>query len=215
VVWFAFVLPALLVTYFGQGALVLSDPQAAQNPFFLMFPGWMLIPVVALATAATVIASQAVIAAAYTLSQQATLLSLLPRLEIRQTSQSEIGQVYIPQINWILALAVVGLVLGFRSSDALASAYGIAVATAMLATTTLAGVVARRHWDWSLPLTLAVVGTVTHIFLLWAKDLISLADLAASGGRARDRTCSMKRVIGPRPSSGRLTLGMPDAPTVS
>jgi KUP system potassium uptake protein len=158
VVWFAFVLPALLVTYFGQGALVLSDPQAAQNPFFLMFPGWMLIPVVALATAATVIASQAVIAAAYTLSQQATLLSLLPRLEIRQTSQSEIGQVYIPQINWILALAVVGLVLGFRSSDALASAYGIAVATAMLATTTLAGVVARRHWGWSLPLTLAVVG---------------------------------------------------------
>ena len=156
--WFAFVFPALILNYFGQGALAIADPGAAANPFFLLFPGWALVPAVVLATAATVIASQAVIAAAYTLSQQAISLGLLPRLEIRQTSRSEIGQVYIPQINWMLAIAVVGLVLGFRSSDALASAYGIAVVTAMLATTTLAGVVARRYWGWSLPVTLAVVG---------------------------------------------------------
>ena len=156
--WFAFVFPALILNYFGQGALAIADPGAAANPFFLLFPGWALVPAVVLATAATVIASQAVIAAAYTLSQQAISLGLLPRLEIRQTSRSEIGQVYIPQINWMLAIAVVGLVLGFRSSDALASAYGIAVVTAMLATTTLAGVVARRYWGWSLPVTLAVIG---------------------------------------------------------
>ena len=156
--WFVFVFPALVLNYFGQGALVIADPGAATNPFFLLFPGWALVAAVVLATAATVIASQAVIAAAYTLSQQAISLGLLPRLEIRQTSRSEIGQVYIPQINWMLAVAVVGLVLGFRSSDALASAYGIAVVMAMLATTTLAGVVARRYWGWSLPVTIAVVG---------------------------------------------------------
>ena len=156
--WFVFVFPALVLNYFGQGALVIADPGALANPFFLLFPSWSLVPMVVLATAATVIASQAVIAAAYTLSQQAISLGLLPRLEIRQTSRSEIGQVYIPQINWMLAVAVVGLVLGFRSSDALASAYGIAVVMAMLATTTLAGVVARRYWGWSLPVTIAVVG---------------------------------------------------------
>ncbi|WP_375458529.1 potassium transporter Kup [uncultured Enterovirga sp.] len=156
--WFALVLPSLALNYFGQGALVLANPAAAANPFFLMFPTWALYPVVALATAATVIASQALISGAFTLSQQATLLGLLPRLEIRQTSSSAIGQVYVPQINWLLAIGVVALVLGFRTSEALASAYGIAVVSTMLSTTILAGVVAHQRWGWSLPLTLAVTG---------------------------------------------------------
>ena len=156
--WFALVLPALALNYLGQGALVLANPDAAANPFFLMFPSWALYPVVALSTAATVIASQALITGAFTLSQQATLLGLLPRLEIRQTSRDEIGQVYVPQINWLLAIGVVALVLGFRSSDALANAYGIAVVSTMTATTILAGIVAHHRWGWSLPLTLGVTG---------------------------------------------------------
>ena len=154
--WFALVLPALVLNYFGQGALVLSSPSAASNPFFLMFPHMLLYPAVALATVATVIASQALISGAFTLSQQATLLGLLPRLTIRQTSESEIGQVYVPQINWLLAIGVVGLILGFRSSEKLASAYGIAVVSTMLSTTILAGVIARHRWKWSLAATLAV-----------------------------------------------------------
>ena len=156
--WFLLVLPALILNYFGQGALVLSNPSAASNPFFLMFPPIMLYPAVALSTVATVIASQALISGAFTLSQQATLLGLLPRLTIRQTSQSEIGQVYVPQINWLLAIGVVGLILGFRSSDKLASAYGIAVVSTMLSTTILAAVVAHRRWKWSLPATIIVSG---------------------------------------------------------
>ena len=169
--WLALVLPSLTLNYLGQGALVLSDPSAATNPFFLMFPTWSLYFIVALSTAATVIASQALISGAFTLSQQATLLGLLPRLEIRHTSRAEIGQVYVPQINWLLAIGVVALVLGFRSSDALANAYGIAVVSTMVATTVLAGVVAHHRWQWSLPLTLGVTG----LFLV-----VDLAFLAAN-----------------------------------
>ena len=154
--WLGFVFPALTLNYFGQGALVLSDPAAASNPFFLMFPTWSLYPMVALATAATVIASQALISGAFTLSQQATLLGLLPRLQIKQTSRSAIGQVYVPQINWLLAIGVVALVLGFRSSEALANAYGIAVVSTMVATTILAGTVARHNWGWGWPAVIAV-----------------------------------------------------------
>ncbi len=156
--WFAFVLPALALNYFGQGALVLAHPDATDSPFFNLFPGWALVPVVVLATAATVIASQAVISGAFSLSQQAMQLSLLPRLDIRQTSEEAIGQVYVPQINWLLMVCVIGLVLAFGSSDNLAAAYGIAVAGTMVITTGLLALVARRVWRWSVPTTAAVIG---------------------------------------------------------
>jgi KUP system potassium uptake protein len=156
--WFGLVLPALVLNYFGQGALVLAHPEAVDSPFFRLFPASMLYPMTLLATAATVIASQAVISGAFSLSQQAMQLSLLPRLDVRQTSEQAIGQVYVPQMNWLLMVAVIGLVLAFRSSDALAAAYGIAVAGTMLVTTVLLAVVARRVWGWSAPLTAAVIG---------------------------------------------------------
>ena len=156
--WFTFVLPSLVLNYFGQGALVLSDPAALDSLFYHLFPGWALFPVVLLATAATVIASQAVISGAFSLSQQAMQLSLLPRLDVRQTSKEAIGQVYVPQINWLLMLCVIGLVLSFGSSDNLAAAYGIAVAGTMVITTGLLALVARRLWHWSLPVTAAVMG---------------------------------------------------------
>jgi KUP system potassium uptake protein len=156
--WFGLVLPALSLNYFGQGALVMSHPEALDSPFYHLFPDWMLYPMTLLATAATVIASQAVISGAFSLSQQAMQLSLLPRLDVRQTSEETIGQVYVPQINWLLMIAVIGLVLAFRSSDALAAAYGIAVAGTMLVTTALLAFVARRLWGWSTPLTTAIIG---------------------------------------------------------
>jgi KUP system potassium uptake protein len=160
--WFGLVLPALALNYFGQGALVLAHPDALDSPFFHMFPGWMLYPITLLATVATVIASQAVISGAFSLSQQAMQLSLLPRLDVRQTSEETIGQVYVPQMNWLLMVGVIGLVLSFRSSGGLAAAYGIAVAGTMLVTTALLAVVARRIWGWSIPLTTGVIG----VFLL-------------------------------------------------
>ncbi len=169
--WFAFVLPALALNYFGQGALVLAHPDATDMPFFKLFPDWALVPVVVLATAATVIASQAVISGAFSLSQQAMQLSLLPRLDIHQTSEEAIGQVYVPQINWLLMLCVIGLVLAFGSSDNLAAAYGIAVAGTMVITTGLLALVARRLWRWGVPLTAAVIG----FFLV-----VDLAFLAAN-----------------------------------
>jgi KUP system potassium uptake protein len=156
--WFAVVLPALLLNYFGQGALVLAHSEALDSPFYRLFPDWGLYPIVLLATAATVIASQAVISGAFSLSQQAMQLSLLPRLDVQQTSDEAIGQVYVPQINWLLMVCVIGLVLAFGSSDNLAAAYGIAVAGTMVITTGLLAVVARRLWGWSLPVTVAVIG---------------------------------------------------------
>ena len=132
--WLFVVLPSLAVNYLGQGALLIGDPKAIENPFFLMFPDWALIPMVALATAATVIASQAVITGAYSLTRQAIQLGLLPRFEIRHTSEAHSGQIYIPRINMLLFLAVMLLVVLFRSSSALASAYGIAVTGTMVVT---------------------------------------------------------------------------------
>ncbi len=164
--WFALVMPALVLNYLGQGALVLSNPEAAANPFFLLAPSWALIPLVALATAATVIASQSVISGAFALIQQAIQLGALPRLDIRQTSEETAGQVYVPQINWLLAIAVLGLVFGFRSSEALANAYGIAVAGDMLVTTILVATVARGVWGWPLAAVLPVAG------LFLALDLV-------------------------------------------
>ncbi len=161
--WFVFVLPALVLNYFGQGALVLSDPGSVDSPFYRLFPNWALYPAVILAAAATVIASQAVISGAFSLSQQAMQLSLLPRLDVRQTSSESIGQVYVPQINWLLMFAVIGLVLGFRSSDALASAYGIAVSGTMLVTTLLLGVVAHYLWRWNAAAIAAVMGILALV----------------------------------------------------
>ncbi len=132
--WLFIVLPSLALNYLGQGALVIGDPKAVENPFFLMFPDWALIPMVALATLATVIASQAVITGAYSLTRQAIQLGLLPRFEIRHTSEAHSGQIYIPRVNMLLLIAVMLLVLMFRSSSALASAYGISVTGTMVVT---------------------------------------------------------------------------------
>jgi KUP system potassium uptake protein len=147
--WLFIVLPSLALNYMGQGALVLGDPKALENPFFLMFPDWALIPMVALATLATVIASQAVITGAYSLTRQAIQLGLLPRFEIRHTSEAHSGQIYIPRINMLLLVAVVLLVLMFRSSSALASAYGISVTGTMVVTAMMGFVVIWRVWRWS------------------------------------------------------------------
>ena len=148
--WLTVVLPALTINYFGQGALVLADPKAIENPFFLLYPDWALLPMVVLATAATVIASQAVITGAYSLTQQAIQLGLLPRLEIRHTSEALFGQIYMPRVNTLLLIGVLLLVALFRSSSALASAYGIAVTGTMVVTAMLALVVIHRVWGWSL-----------------------------------------------------------------
>jgi KUP system potassium uptake protein len=155
--WLSVVLPALLVNYFGQGALVLADPKAIENPFFLLYPDWALLPMVLLATAATVIASQAVITGAYSISQQAIQLGLLPRLEIRHTSESLFGQIYMPSVNSLLLVGVLFLVLMFRSSSALASAYGIAVAGTMVVTAMLAFVVIWKVWKWPVFAAAAVI----------------------------------------------------------
>jgi KUP system potassium uptake protein len=147
--WLFIVLPSLALNYLGQGALVIADPKAVENPFFLMFPDWALIPMVALATLATVIASQAVITGAYSLTRQAIQLGLLPRFEIRHTSEAHSGQIFIPRINMLLLIAVVLLVLMFRSSSALASAYGISVTGTMVVTGMMGFVVIWRVWKWS------------------------------------------------------------------
>jgi KUP system potassium uptake protein len=147
--WLSVVLPSLALNYLGQGALVMAEPGAIENPFFLMFPDWALIPMVALATAATVIASQAVITGAYSLTRQAIQLGLLPRFEIRHTSEAHSGQIYIPRINLLLFLAVILLVVLFRSSSALASAYGISVTGTMVVTAMMGFVVIWRVWNWS------------------------------------------------------------------
>lgn len=147
--WLFIVLPSLAINYLGQGALLIADPKAIENPFFLMFPEWALIPMVVLATAATVIASQAVITGAYSLTRQAIQLGLMPRFEIRHTSEAHSGQIYIPRINLLLFLAVILLVVLFRSSSALASAYGISVTGTMVVTAMMGFVVIWRVWKWS------------------------------------------------------------------
>lgn len=147
--WLFIVLPSLALNYLGQGALLIADPHAVENPFFLMFPDWALIPMVALATVATVIASQAVITGAYSLTRQAIQLGLLPRFEIRHTSESHSGQIYIPRVNMLLLVAVTLLVVLFRSSSALASAYGISVTGTMVVTAMMGFVVIWRVWKWS------------------------------------------------------------------
>jgi len=155
--WLVVVLPALLLNYLGQGALVLTDPKAIENPFFFLYPDWALLPMVLLATAATVIASQAVITGAYSLTRQAIQLGLLPRLEIRHTSEALFGQIFMPRVNALLLVGVLLLVALFRSSSALASAYGIAVTGTMVVTATMAIIVIWRNWGWPLAGALALM----------------------------------------------------------
>jgi KUP system potassium uptake protein len=173
--WFTFVLPALLLNYFGQGALVLMDPAAAEHPFFRLAPGWAMLPLVILSTLATVIASQAVISGAFSLTRQAVQLGYLPRVDIEHTSEEHIGQIYIPGLNWILMIASVGLVLGFRSSSRLAAAYGVAVTTDMVFTTILFAVVARSRFRWSLPAVVLFVATFLTVDLaFWGASLLKI-----------------------------------------
>jgi len=164
--WFLLVLPSLLLNYFGQGALLVTHPDAAANPFFelsgRLFPSWTLYPMVILATVATIIASQAVISGAFSLTRQAVQLGYAPRIKIVHTSGREIGQIYIPSVNWALMLATFGLVIGFRRSTNLAAAYGVAVTATMVITTVLAYVVARQVWGWRR----ALVAPVAAFFLL-------------------------------------------------
>jgi KUP system potassium uptake protein len=165
--WAAVVLPALALNYLGQGALILADPKAIENPFFLMYPEWALLPMVALATAATVIASQAVITGAYSLTQQAIQLGLLPRFEIRHTSATQVGQIYMPRVNVLLLAGVLLLVMLFRSSSALASAYGIAVTGTMVVTGLMAIVVIFRGWRWPLWAAIALMAPLLLIDLIF------------------------------------------------
>jgi KUP system potassium uptake protein len=160
--WFAVVLPSLLLNYFGQGALLMEHPDSADNPFYRLAPHGLLYGLVALATAATVIASQAVISGAFSLTRQAVQLGFSPRVLIEHTSPEEIGQIYVPPVNWGLMAATVGLVLGFRSSSHLAAAYGVAVTGTMAITTLLFAMVARRRWRWGwLPVGLLAAALVS------------------------------------------------------
>ncbi len=163
IAWFVLVFPALALNYLGQGALVLADPEALRNPFFLLVPAWALPPLVVLATLATLIASQAVITGAYSLTRQAIQLGLLPRLDIRHTSERLTGQIYMPLVNTLLLVGVVALVLLFGSSSSLAAAYGIAVSGTMLVTTALAAIVLRARRRWPVPLVVAAIAPLAII----------------------------------------------------
>jgi len=165
VAWFGLVLPALLLNYFGQGALIMLHPDAVKQPFFLLAPPWALYPLVALATAAAIIASQALISGAFSLTRQAIQLGYSPRLDINHTSSDEIGQVYVPQVNWALMISTILIVIGFGSSTALAAAYGIAVTLTMVITAVLLYVVAVERWHWPVPVALLVTGVFLAIDL--------------------------------------------------
>ena len=169
IAWMCLVLPGLALNYLGQGALLLANPAAVSNPFYLSFPPTLLIPAVILATFATIIASQAVISGAYSITQQAIQLGFLPRMQIRHTSASESGQIYVPAINWLLLIAVIIAVIAFQNSSAIASAYGIAVTGTMLITTILTYFVLRHHWKYPLWL---VLGATSAFILL---DVLLLA----------------------------------------
>ena len=157
-VWFGYVLPALVLNYFGQGALLLANPEAVANPFYLLAPSWALYPMVGLSTVATVIASQAMITGAFSMTRQAIQLGYAPRMNVTHTSEREIGQIYVPFINWMLLAGVVALVLGFQTSENLAAAYGIAVTATMTIDSVLVFFIARGLWGWRWPVAFAVSG---------------------------------------------------------
>ena len=165
VAWYGLVLPGLLLNYLGQGALLLEQGQTATQPFFMLAPTWALIPLVALSTMAAIIASQALISGAFSLTRQAVQLGYAPRLDIEHTSSHEMGQVYVPQVNWALMASCIVIVIGFRSSSALAAAYGIAVTMTMVITAVLLYVVATKRWHWPTPLAVSVIGVFLAIDL--------------------------------------------------
>ena len=175
--WFVLVFPALVLNYLGQGALVMKHPEAASDPFFLMFPEWALLPVVVLATAATIIASQAVITGAFSLVRQAIHLGFLPRMQILFTSETHTGQIYLTMVNALLLIGVLALVMLFQSSEALATAYGISVTGAMVVTTIMAFSLVRTRWNWS---------TTTSIILLLPLFLLELVFLGANMLKVHD-----------------------------
>ncbi len=160
--WTVLVLPALLLNYFGQGALLLDSPHTAHNPFFSMVPSWAMIPMVLLATMATIIASQAVISGSFSLTRQAIQMGYLPRMKVIQTSASRIGQIYVAPVNWLLMISTIGLVAGFQSSGKLAAAYGVAVTSTMLITSILFYVISKERWGWSF----LKAGSLALLFLL-------------------------------------------------
>jgi KUP system potassium uptake protein len=175
--WFGLVFPALALNYLGQGALLLTEPAAVSNPFYLLYPDWALYPMVVLATAATVIAAQATISGAYSLTRQAIQLGYLPRMSVLQTSAKEAGQIYMPAVNWILLTVVIAAVLGFGSSSSLASAYGVAVTGTMMATTFLTFFVIRYHWGYNLALCIAATGFFIVVDLaFFSSSLLKIDD---------------------------------------
>ena len=174
--WFVLVLPALLINYFGQGALLLIDNTAVEQPFFLLAPSWALLPMVGLATAAAIIASQALISGAFSLTHQAVQLGYSPRMDIDHTSSHHMGQIYVPQVNWALMVGTIAIVLGFRSSSALAAAYGIAVTLTMVITAVLLHVIATERWKWPLGIALLVSGVFLSIDLaFFGANLLKIA----------------------------------------
>ena len=177
IAWFGLVLPSLVLNYFGQGALLILNPRAIENPFYLAFPEWALYPMIVLATAATVIASQATISGAYSLTRQAIQLGYLPRFQIQHTSEREMGQIYVPGLNWLLLAAVLAAVLGFGSSSKLAAAYGVAVVGTMLITSFLTFFVIRYGWRYNL--WIAIIATGFFIVVdasFFSASLVKIAD---------------------------------------
>ena len=175
--WFCVVMPALTLNYFGQGALLLAHPEAVKNPFYMMAPDWALLPLVVLATLAAVIASQALITGAFSVTKQVIQLGYLPRLNMIHTSAREIGQIYIPSVNWGLFVVIVLAVVMFKSSSNLATAYGIAVCTDMLITTTLTFFVVRYRWHYPLALCVLATGFFFAVDLVfWASNMLKLLD---------------------------------------
>lgn len=216
IAWYGVVLPGLLLNYFGQGALVLRDPSAIVNPFYLLAPQWMLYPLVGLATAAAVIASQALVSGAFSLTMQAIQLGYIPRMQIDHTSAAERGQIYIPKVNWVLMLCCIGLVLGFQTSSRLASAYGLAVTLTMVITSMLFYVASRHVWKWSA----LKAGVLTAIFLaieipLFTSNLLKVADggwfpllLAATVFTLMATWRTGRRVLGARLRASTIPLKM-------
>ena len=175
--WFSLVAPALALNYFGQGALLMTRPDAVSNPFYLLLPGWALYPMIALATAATIIASQAVISGAYSITRQAVQLGFLPRINVVHTSAREMGQIYIPSVNWVLCALVVAAVIGFGSSSRLAGAYGVAVTATMMVDTILTFFVIRYRWQYPLFLCIAATGFFLVIDVaFFSATLLKIAD---------------------------------------
>jgi len=173
--WFAAVFPALVLNYFGQGALLLADPSKVSNPFYGLVPPWAMWPMIVVATAAAVVASQALISGSFSLTRQAVQLGYIPRMRIVHTSSTESGQIYIPQVNWFLALACIGLVLGFRSSSNLASTYGVGITATMTITTILWCVVARERWRWPLWRVVAIGTLLLAVDIsFWSANLIKI-----------------------------------------